>query len=225
MVNPVERLALEVEIIGDQLSITPLRPLPQEDGEGAAPQQGAMGVGLGTSKSISAIYSGQYALIVHLEDFKSEMLSAFNDHKRYMQAMNTNIRRIAVQPAFRILGRGGGTGGGTQATFMHTSEETAVPIPKLAKYVRDLFTLWKEYEHGLNGEKPARDYSAYERGKNKYVYCHRKVFWDVIDVLIKRGFSAETAIDRIYVGYGRNKCVSVILRLMASDRKAKIIRF
>ena len=36
---------------------------------------------------------------------------------------------------------------------------------KLSKNPKDLYTVWTEWEFGLNGMKPARDFTIHERGK------------------------------------------------------------
>lgn len=73
----------------------------------------------------------------------------------------------------------------------------------LARNLKDLYTVWKEFEFGLNGQKAAKDYTAKERGENKFMYCRNKVFWDDITQLLTRGYTSETAIDHIYTVYGR----------------------
>lgn len=63
----------------------------------------------------------------------------------------------------------------------------AVPMPddhfdpraKLGR-PKDLLSLWYEFLHGLDGNKPAKDFTPRERGRRKTVYCHRKCFWDVM---------------------------------------------
>ena len=98
-------------------------------------------------------------------------------------------------------------------------EETPRRPSRLSKRPKDLFLLWKEYQFGLEGNKPARDFSPDERGKDAYTYCFRKNFWEVVATMIRSGETSDTAIDRIYVVYGRNKCVSDILREMRKDKK------
>ena len=61
------------------------------------------------------------------------------------------------------------------------------PGVKLMKNPNDLFPVWKEWEFGLNGTKPAKDFISHERGANKFTYCRRKVFWDAFNPFIARG--------------------------------------
>ncbi len=99
-------------------------------------------------------------------------------------------------------------------------------IAKLSKSPKDVWSLWKEYEFGLHGQKPARDFTAVERGANKYNYSRRKVLWDTLLYLInKRGYTAENAITRVYRVYGAASSVTHILNLMVRDRQMNINRF
>ena len=76
---------------------------------------------------------------------------------------------------------------------------------------RELFELWKEYEFGLGGSIPARLFCEKERGATKFVYCFRLKFWQLVEGLLDRGHTQDTAIDAIYARYGRSKSVTVIL--------------
>jgi len=93
--------------------------------------------------------------------------------------------------------------------------------PKLQKYVKNLYLLWKEYEFGLDGKKPAREFTTYERGQNKCSYSKRKVFWDIVEKLIQRGYTSDTAIDHIYLVYGMKKSNTQILDAMRKDKMQK----
>ncbi len=84
--------------------------------------------------------------------------------------------------------------------------------------------LWKEWEFGLNGVKQAKDFSYHERGANKFSYSRRKVFWDAVIQMIGKGFTSDTAIDRIYLVYGERRSIIRILRMMAQDRRDKVDR-
>ena len=81
-----------------------------------------------------------------------------------------------------------------------------------------------EYESGLNGQKPAHDFTAAERGANKFTYSRRKVVWDAVEKLMKRGNAAEVAIDRILAVYGRDKSVTNVINRMKKDNLQGIWR-
>ena len=123
--------------------------------------------------------------------------------QRYYQSMQANIKRIAMSPGRRI--------------------PTAVePVVReqvtLSSNPRTLYDLWEEYNTGIGGRKAAKHFSPSERGKVKYKYTRRKVVWEVITKLTNSGLHANTAIDRIYEYYGREKTVTQIINIMRRDR-------
>ena len=79
---------------------------------------------------------------------------------------------------------------------------------------RCLYTLWDEYESGIDGGKAAKLLTAKERGKCKKVYSFRNRFWSVVEEMIRRGRSSRTAIERIYSVLGEGKSVTMILRAL-----------
>ena len=84
---------------------------------------------------------------------------------------------------------------------------------------RNLHVLWQEYEHGMDGSKPAKLFTTRERGRTKFKYHRRKVLWDRIRTLMERhGHSSETAIQHLYATYGRGSCVTKIINEMIRDR-------
>jgi hypothetical protein len=106
-------------------------------------------------------------------------------------------------------------------------EDNARPVPgqQLSRRPGDLYVLWREYALGLNGMKPARDYTPSERGANRYAYSRRNNFWKAICSLMTQGYSADTAIDKVYEVYGKSQSVSAILDAIIADKQACIERF
>jgi hypothetical protein len=93
-----------------------------------------------------------------------------------------------------------------------------VAMAKLSKAPESLEVLWKEFTDGINGNKPARDFTPAERGANKSLYCRRKVFWDCIDIHCKMGFDWRVAVNKVYEAYGNNLPVTQILLAMTADK-------
>jgi hypothetical protein len=125
------------------------------------------------------------------------------------------VRQIAVQPVQWPWQRHGGcsddaTGEGDELGSVAT----------LSRCPRDLYALWAEYEYGIAGRKPARQFTAQERGKVKFKYSRRKIVWDTIDRMVRSGSTAQVACDRIYAVYGRNKSVTDIMRCLRQDAPA-----
>lgn len=85
--------------------------------------------------------------------------------------------------------------------------------------IRSLHHLWDEYSVGLGGNKPAKLFTPAERGRCKFTYSRRKLFWDLCCRLIRSGLDAQLAIDRIYAVYGPNKPVTDIIKAIRLSKK------
>jgi hypothetical protein len=81
--------------------------------------------------------------------------------------------------------------------------------------------LWEEWEYGIGGRKPASQFTEQESGfpSRKSTYSRRRAFWNLVCRLIRRGHSAQDAINMIYGVYGQNLTVSKILDRIIRDRK------
>ena len=221
-VNPVEKIGLAVVQNGEQMCLVTLRT-HRHDNDGG--NEGAIGMeeprmGIeeqGTTGTpeyggrVSVLTSQLLLLQNRVEDLKNELSSILADHKRYMVNMNTNMRRIATQPVVRAL--------------VPPSSEKRTIMSKLTKSPSDLFVLWREYEQGLDGGKAAKDYTAVERGRNKHTYSRRRVFWDAVVKLMARGYTADSAIDRISEAYGRRLSVTQVINQMKKDRMLGVERW
>ena len=91
-------------------------------------------------------------------------------------------------------------------------------VSSLSKAPKTLFLLWQEFEVGIGGRKAARLLTRVERGRVKVQYCRRRVVWDTVAALVRAGFTAHTAIDKIYEVYGQDKTVTQIVNEMMRDR-------
>ena len=91
-------------------------------------------------------------------------------------------------------------------------------VSSLSKAPKTLFVLWQEFEVGIGGRKAARLLTRVERGRVKVQYCRRRVVWDTVAALVRAGFTAHTAIDKIYEVYGQDKTVTQIVNQMMRDR-------
>jgi hypothetical protein len=90
----------------------------------------------------------------------------------------------------------------------------------LLRNTKNLYLLWQEYEFGLDGRKAAKLFTLNERGKVKHSYYRRKVFWDQISFMVRLGYTAQIAIDKVYQNYGPSNSVTWILKKMVQDRRA-----
>ena len=217
--NPVEKVPLFVTQNGDQLALVPVfcgvdagRSESGEGGHGIAAAVETSEARFNNSDRDEIIVSQNHIMQQRLEDTRNEIFSMLADHKRYMVLMNTTLRRLATQPFTRV------------AASSSTSPVTT-KTAKLSKAPRDLFVLWKEYETGLNGRKPAKHFTDIERGLDKYNYYRRHVFWEKVQQLIDRGNTSDCAIDQIMTVYGQSKSVTAVINAMKSDRSKGIERF
>lgn len=114
-------------------------------------------------------------------------------------------------------GRGIWDAGGNR--IRRAVDDDDISNANLSRHPRTLLLLWHEFLHGLDNNKPAKDFTRAERGRVKRTYSRRKVFWDLLCRMIDAGFTELTAIDRIYFSYGRNLSVTKILDRLISDKR------
>ena len=90
---------------------------------------------------------------------------------------------------------------------------------ELSKGPGTLHELWTEWTHGIGTLKPAKDFTREERGRSKYAYSRRRVFWDMVSLHVLADISSDLTIARIYGAYGRKLPVTEILKRMTKDKK------
>ena len=236
--NPVMKIPIVPQGYGDQLYITELLAeddglaergggvrRPQEAGATDNDMPSLQQVGGNYMESMTAILGQQLSTQRRIEEVKSEILSELtrvsSNFSRQLRNIHSGIKRIAVQPVVRTWAssrcrrdRGGSSSSNTSGTVeINRIAAELYPRPQ------NLYDLWQEYEFGLSGKKAAKDFTRAERGKVKFAYCRRKVFWDVIVKLVNAGHTSDSAVDEVYNCYGRSLPVSTILRKMVHDRK------
>ena len=82
--------------------------------------------------------------------------------------------------------------------------------------------LWREYKIGVEGNKPASEFTMDERNANgsiKQQYHNRSKVRRVIKKLIDKGYSAEVAVHKIYQAYGYNNSITHIIKRIVKDNK------
>jgi hypothetical protein len=161
-----------------------------------------------------------------VEDIKSNQGVDRSTLMKKIDLVNANVKRIGNQPAQMMVAaatrrdenlnllagvvvRAGGGG------MLHEP-----PIASLSPMPRNLFELWREYQHGIGGRKPACEFSRVEKGRVKHKYHRRNVVWLIIENLVRLGFTAETAIDRIHAIYGSQTSVTEIINQLKTHKKA-----
>ena len=88
----------------------------------------------------------------------------------------------------------------------------------LLRLPRTLHDLWYEWEFGFTGNKPAKNFTAQERGKVKHSWYKRKFLWQQVSRMVNSGMTAQRACDKIYETYGQNQSVTKILGYLKRDQ-------
>ena len=200
------------------------------EGDGAGGEVGGEGDGdvimrLGLrGQEVHMLSSQVLHLRRELADTQAKHVRQLGIIRGQLTRLNRNFLLFANRPAI--------TSSCPRQPFHHNAmEEEEIPLrhdqqqppreprmgANLLKCQRMLNDLWREYEFGMCGNKPATDFTPHERGQVKVAYCWRKVFWDKVAELIRAGFTADEAIDKSYRAYGERLPVSAILTKMTLD--------
>ena len=87
----------------------------------------------------------------------------------------------------------------------------------LSQSPKNLHELWQEYEVGINGHKPARMFTANERGRVSKKYSRRNLVWQKIVDLCRLGHTHVIAIDKVYEKYGAECTVTQIVNKISAE--------
>ena len=198
--NPIERIAMQPSGTGADLRFLELRTSPGEE------------AGFSHVRDETAILAQQFAILRRMEELSATLTADIarlrGDVLRKIGIVEASVKRIALQPVVRRA-----------KASTNSTKPVHGPVVRLSKCPRNLYILWQEYEFGFGGRKPAREFTSEERGANKFAYSRRKVFWELVDKLTRRGYTSDVAIDKIYSVYGRNLPVSTILLKLRQDRR------
>ena len=222
--NPIEKIPLEARHNGDQLILVPL-VVHRGDGDAENDNHGVVAVAAADEAGTTSfagvddsernvLLSQNHLLQQCVEDMKNEMRSLLAEHRQFMVTINSNVRRVAIQPVVRRS---------VPSSSSARAGTTAKPA-KLSKSPKSLYLLWDEYERGLENNKAAKDFTQHERGAVKHTYSRRNAFWEVVERLMRRGHTSRVAIDMIRAAYGLSKSVTKVIDSMKDDRARQIQR-
>jgi Transcriptional activator of glycolytic enzymes len=161
-----------------------------------------------------------------LNDMAQCNLRCFDAINQNFRTVHQNLRRIASAPIRTLAGRQGAgaaetvpaENGANNSVGNHAQAGPALSA-ELSARPNSLYDLWVEYDTGTGGRKPAREFTYHERGRVKNKYTRRKIVWDVMADLVRRGLIPQRACDRIYDVYGRSLSVTEIINRMRIDRQ------
>ena len=151
-------------------------------------------------------------------ELRAEVARIHERHERLLMTMNRNLIHLMRNPLVGRVQRQQNNRDVEDGIAIAGVIEQQANSALLSKSPRTLHTLWNEYEFGLANRKAAKDFTAAERGLVKYTYHRRKVLWDKVAEMVRSGWSANEACNRIYEVYGENLSVTQILNLMRKDR-------
>ena len=215
--NPVLRVNIIPQGHGAQLNMMELHRDPDDETE---ENENEPRSDMPNEEATTAIISQQITTHRRVEEVTSQLMNELGrislGFSRQFSNIHRAIKRIALQPVLRPARSRTGSSISDQSTNVNGGRECHA---RLYRGVKNLWDLWQEYEYGLGGNKPARDFTRQERGHVKFVYSRRKVFWEVMCKLVRAGHTSDSAIDLIYDIYGQNRGVTEILRRLAIDRR------
>jgi len=110
---------------------------------------------------------------------------------------------------------------GGEVESQNVDDMADVETIQLMKCPQTLEILWTEYKFGVGCKKPAKLFTARERGKVKFSYSLWKPFWTLVERMIHFGYSHTNAIEKIESVYcsGRSMSVTQILREIRRDKQ------
>jgi Transcriptional activator of glycolytic enzymes len=235
--QPVEKVSLNIYRIQDTLMIDEVPELIGNGGGFAAPAAPAGaptgGVPAGAVNAINQQQSA--ALLVNIQRLQQQQSQ---NHQQAMDSIAA-LRTFSLNQ-FRTVNNNirafGGTiqGGFARQDFQQAARRRRVTDPEqqvgdgnlpatLVPTPRTLAELWEEYQFGIGGRKPAKDFEAHERGNAtngvKQKYYRRKFVWYTIEELMRRGDSRDNAIRKIRQAYGWRCSVTQIINFLINDNK------
>ena len=175
-------------------------------------------------------------ILVRMDRQERNMADLYRNHEASIQrlervllthisTLNNNIRRFGGTIEGALVIQQGGTVPRTnqrRPQINHAARQQQEQA-SLCHTPRSLMELWHEFKHGINGGKPAEQFSTAERnsrvGGMKQKYYRRSVVWNCIDRLVRSGFTPQAAVNQIHQAYGHNLSVTQIINLMIRDRR------
>ena len=223
--RPVVKVPLYVYRIEDRLMIDEIL---QDNNEATGNNTQAI-----VNQLTTGIMSHQ-ALLVKLDRMERQINEQFGQVFAMIEAsnrlatnhyhsMNNNIRRFGgtIEGAFAVQR---GTGGhARQHADLFAQGRGPQQEALLSHNPRTLMELWREYKHGIDGRKPAEQFTMTERnsrvGGVKQKWYRRNVVWQCMDRLVRGGDTAQVASNKIHQAYGYNLSVTEIINHMIRDKR------
>ena len=197
----------------------------------AGPGSGAgAGAGWGATTGVpaGALPGSLYERVLQeLHSNKRSFMQAFGETQAAVAANTKEMKRLR---------------GAVQSRVAHTVAATPRLTPAVRQTQRPAslgtpstkLEAWKEWTHGLGGNKPASQFDRQDRGKlnnkgkrNSDLYSKRKWFWLTWQKLVKAGFDPlqiDSLTERAYGEYHHEMTMTRWFAAFRKDRGSKLIR-
>jgi Transcriptional activator of glycolytic enzymes len=224
--NPIERkqLFLTVSVnnfqLNDNFNVAGVGHI-----NGGGDDDIAAGMGLQNSAILQAqINQIDRAIAAYAEETRTQFEAIHAQMAQFQRAVASNFNRLNRHPLRMLQAAAAGDAPApvVQAPIVRGPEQRQPDVDQnadLCPTPRTLHELWMEWQSGIAGRKPARLFTARERGRRKSTFCRRKAFWEVVQLMTRRGTTSDEACDQIYQAYGPQLSVTQILDAMIVDRR------
>ena len=206
-VNPIDRIEVIASESGGSVS---LDMIPNDE-DGGERVNGETPLVRSNTQWRAAIYAKVSSTSRRVTEMQNNQIAEFAVMNGRLRRMEEIVRGMSVAPARRIGGR-------LSLTNVRLGTPTVNRPATLAKGLKTLELLWDEYQNGIGGAKPARDFTPAERGRVKFRYSRRLILWKCIERLVVGGCNLNTAITRIKRVYG-DVSVTDIIKAMRRDER------
>ena len=226
--QPVERVPLTIYRVQDTLMIAEMINTDNGDNGGVAPPAVPGAGGVVTNQQhqqvLISLQSLQQSVAQNHQQLTQSIASLRQWALNQFRTVNTNIRSfggtiegaVARQDPQQAARR-------RQATDPQQQVQEGTRPATLAPTPRTLAELWEEYQFGIGGRKPAKDWTSVERGNRihgiKQKYYRRKYVWWTIEELIRRGHTRNAAVNKIRQAYGWRCSVTQIINFLIHDHQ------
>ena len=160
---------------------------------------------------------------------ESTVLSALSEQRTFtsnqFRVLNNNVRCFGGQIQGSLV-RQRPSNRGHRLLRQNESDQAAIleeaAPATLAPMPRHLIVLWREFEIGLDGRKPARRFTISDRNRSqttRQTYYRRNVIWQLMKRQIASGLSISQAAAEIRAIYGATTSITKISERIAKDKK------
>ena len=172
----------------------------------------------------AAVYGRLGTTVCISSEIQQLALQEFKKLQNDIRILKAQVRVLSNAPA-RRLGRSTSTAAAPpeRRQIVHVGPGAPTqegPPATLYPRPRRLQQLWEEWVSGIDGRKPACEFTSYERGQVKSKFCLRKPFWLLMERLIKtRGFDTQTALNKVHQVYCGSTMTNMLKRIQEDEDK------